>query len=102
MKRESEAYKKRHRESNAAWRAKPGTRERAAELQRRRANILGTWDTPCREISRKYATRSGEPWTTEEEDALIAYEGEIMDFAISHKRTHVAVASKLKRLRREI
>lgn len=101
-KRESEAYKKRKREANAAWRTKPGVRERLNELQRRRAKIQGTWDTPCREISRKYADRNGVPWTADEENALLAYEGDILDFAIDRGRTHSAVASKLKRLRKEL
>lgn len=54
-----------------------------------------------RAITSRYATRTGEPWTTEEDRYLLTDPGTLMDKALQLSRTYDAVKNRAKRLRQE-
>lgn len=86
----------RNRAYNEANRDKISARDRA------RYNLIGNQGQDrTREVTTRYATRTREPWTPEEDRYLLTGTGTYMDRALQLSRTYKAVARRAAKLRRQ-
>lgn len=86
----------RQRAYNEANREQINARDRA-----RYALVGSPGGARAREVTARYATRTGEPWTPEEDRYILTDPGTIMDKALQLSRTHSAVESRARQLRQE-
>lgn len=98
------AYKEKHREELAAYNRAyyEANRDRENARNRARRALIGKPEQDrVREITSRYATRSGEPWTPEEDRYILTGPGTYIDKALQLSRTHSAVAVRANRLRQD-
>lgn len=97
-------YKKAHREELAAYNRayREANRDNIADRERAYYALVGHPHTErAQQITARYATRTGEPWTPEEDKYILTDPGTIMDKALQLSRTHSAVTVRARRLRQE-
>ena len=97
------AYREAHREEcNAYFRAyREAHKEERLARARERTTLMGNPITEkWQEISKKYATRSGQ-WSEAEDKHLASSTGRVIDDALALQRTYLAVGNRLHRLRRQ-
>lgn len=100
----SRAYKEKHREELAAYNRAyyEANRDRENARSRARRALMGRPEQDrVRAITARYATRSGEPWTPEEDKYILTGTGTLTDKALQLSRTHSAVARRSAILRRQ-
>lgn len=98
------AYKEKHREELAAYNRAyyEANRDRENARSRARRALMGRPEQDrVRAITARYATRSGEPWTPEEDRYILTGPGTYIDKALQLSRTHSAVAVRANRLRQD-
>ena len=96
------AYKEAHSEERRAYNRaydEAHREERRAYDVKRRALLGNPYVDRSREISRKYATHSGEPWSESEDRYLATSTDRVMDDALALGRAHSAVMQRIRKLR---
>lgn len=101
---QSRAYGKAHREEQSAYSRAYRERNRAKinDSQRARYALVGNPSTKrSQEVTARYATRTREPWTPEEDQYIITGPGTYADKALQLSRTYNAVDNRAAKLRRQ-